>query len=298
LPPLNDSNLWFYPSHGVDDENAPDINPGAPMGNWGCKNLKGARWVRSGKMAAWGPDLEDEEAQRSRKRLKMMLPPPPRSPSPPILPHLERSPSPALIAPHVPPMTDHTTYTAFIMDKSVTHTFRSKLLEELENVTNGLIQGEATMKRALGKLWEAVRAAHDRRSPDDTPEALTFITKQEDDMQTDDDDKARRLARAPDLSPAVQKIFLPKNNRTAPQPFAEPNQYMIPRQPQDILDKSLVTLRELQDDGREYIERLQEIREYLGEIKAQRDVVWTHIRSRALSEMQNAAISAHDDLVA
>jgi hypothetical protein len=60
----------------------------------------------------------------------------------------------------------------------------------------------------------------------------------------------------------------------------------------ESLEKSLATLRELQDDGREYAERLQEIREGLGEVRAQRDCIWDMVRERVVMEMQDAAFSS------
>ena len=54
------------------------------------------------------------------------------------------------------------------------------------------------------------------------------------------------------------------------------------------LEKSPPTLRELQDDVREYMERLQEVRESLGDIRAQREV-WTMVRTSALQELQRVA---------
>jgi hypothetical protein len=56
--PLTDTNNWFYPSHGHEsDEDI--LEPGARGGNWGKKMIKGARWARRGKIAAWGPAMEE-----------------------------------------------------------------------------------------------------------------------------------------------------------------------------------------------------------------------------------------------
>ena len=60
----------------------------------------------------------------------------------------------------------------------------------------------------------------------------------------------------------------------------------------DTLEKSLATLRELQDDGREYVERLEEIREGLGEARTQRDGVWELVRKKAIQELRDVAASA------
>jgi hypothetical protein len=56
--PLSDPNSWYYPSHGHDSDDE-EIN--VQGGNWGKKHAKNARWVRRGKMIAWGPDMEDWE---------------------------------------------------------------------------------------------------------------------------------------------------------------------------------------------------------------------------------------------
>jgi hypothetical protein len=34
---------------------------GISRGNWGMKKAQSARWVRTGKMVAWGPGIEDWE---------------------------------------------------------------------------------------------------------------------------------------------------------------------------------------------------------------------------------------------
>lgn len=172
------------------------------------------------------------------------------------------------------------------MDKSNTHTFRSNLLDELEHVTNGLIEGEADMRRALGRLWKVMS-----EDPDETHGDPSVIPKQEDkdgDAE-DDDDRAQRLARAPDLTPPVHKLFLLSYPAGAPEGF-EPSHFSSPETQLDTLEKSLATLRELQDDGREYVERLQEIREGLGDVRLQRNSVWGLVRERAVKELHDAAL--------
>ena len=138
----------------------------------------------------------------------MLLPQEKRSPSPPNLPQFARSPSPPITAPYPTPITEHPSYTSFVMDRSVTHTFRSKLLDELESATNGLIEGEATIKRALGRLWEVIS-----EDPDRSLEGNSVVPKREDEDDQDDNDseehrRERRIARAPDLTPAAHKLFL------------------------------------------------------------------------------------------
>ncbi|KAI0050703.1 hypothetical protein FA95DRAFT_1555416 [Auriscalpium vulgare] len=277
--PSNDSNSWYYPSlrHDSDQEDAP-IDP--LMGNWGRKTGKGARWIRKGKMAAWGPGIEDWEAEdHARKRVKLLLPPERRSPSPPRLPHM-RSPSPPLTAPYALPTQQHLNYTSFVMDRGNTHSFRADMLEDLERATSGLVEGEATMKRALGRLWQVISEDPARPPADDK-----LVPKREDE---DEDAADERLARAPDLTPPAHKHFL-VSYPSGPPPVFEQSQFTHPEVQLETLEKCLSALRELQDDGREYVERLEEIREGLGDVQAQREAVWKMVRTNAVKELQSMA---------
>jgi hypothetical protein len=176
------------------------------------------------------------------------------------------------------------------MDKSVTHTFRSSLLDELEQVTNGLVEGEATLKRALGRLWQVMS-----ETPDKTEGNTTLVPKREDEDDDTDghDDQARRVARAPDLTPSTHRIFLTAFPQGIPSNTA--SHFSMPENQSSRLEKSLAILRELQDDGREYVERLSEIREGLADVRAQRNIIWNMVRERAVKELQEAAISTVRD---
>jgi hypothetical protein len=174
------------------------------------------------------------------------------------------------------------------MDKAVTHTFRSSLLDELEHATNGLIEGESVMKRALGKLWRVMG-----EDPDHNPGEPSLVPKREEEEldAEDQDDRNRRLARAPDLTLPVHKLFLLSYTNGGP-PVFEPSHFTSPEMQLESLGKSLATLRELQDDGREYVERLQEIRDGLGEVRAQRNGIWDMVRERVVLEMQDVAFGS------
>ena len=299
--PTKDSNSWYHPSlEGAsgDEEEPSDV----VKGNWGRKATKGARWLRKGKLAAWGPGVEEWEVcvtklfsemvfkvvfqadERARKRIRSLLPLDNRSPSPPVLPHL-RSPSPPLIAPYAALPTQHLNYTSFVMDRSVTHSFRSPMLEDLERATNGLIEGEASMKRAFGRLWEVLSKDPDQVRPKDV-----VIPKQEDESEgtSAEGERERRLARAPDLAPPTQKLFI-VSYPNGGSPVFDPSHFVHPDMQRENLEKSLSTIRELQDDVREYVERLEEIRESLGDLRAQRDEVWTTVRTTSLQELQRMA---------
>lgn len=173
------------------------------------------------------------------------------------------------------------------MDKAVTHSFRSSLLNELEQATNHLIEGEATMRKALNRLWQVV--AEDCDGPP------VLVLKREEDDDIDD-----RIARAPDLTPPTHKVFLPEPEDTSDQalqqaPPAPVNsaqaQAAAPSEKEKRLESAIAVIKELQDDGREYVERLEEIREGLGDVRAQRDVIWNMIRENSVKELQDAAFA-------
>ncbi|KAJ8084310.1 hypothetical protein AAF712_001118 [Marasmius tenuissimus] len=276
LLPLSDQNMWYYPSHGYDSEE--DIESMSPRGNWGNKHMPAARWARNGKITPWGPGMDDWEAEeRSRKRIKLLLPHSKRSPSPPTLSHLSRSPSPPLTAPY-PQAAPHISYSSFVMDKAVTRTFRSKLLDELEQATNGLIEGEATMKRALGRLWQVMSEDPDHNNP--------VIPKRED----EEPEANPQASNVPDLTPPIHKLFFVYPNSSSV--YGEQSHFTSPQHQQENLERAMAVLRELQNDGREYVERLQEIREGLGDIRAHRDGIWDMVRERAVHELQDAAFAA------
>jgi hypothetical protein len=60
--PSGDRNEWYYPSRPYDSDDD-ELQAGTPMGNWGRKHLKSARFVRKGKMAAWGPGREEYDVR-------------------------------------------------------------------------------------------------------------------------------------------------------------------------------------------------------------------------------------------
>ena len=161
------------------------------------------------------------------------------------------------------------------------------MLEDLERATNGLIEGEAGMKRAFGRLWEVLSKDPDQGRPKDV-----VIPKQEDESEgtNADGERERRLARAPDLGPPTQKLFI-VSYPNGGSPVFDPSHFVHPDMQRENLEKSLSTLRELQDDVREYVERLEEIRESLGDLRAQRDEVWTMVRMNSLQELQRMAVA-------
>lgn len=314
-----DESDWEYLSTLLQNEDT-ELPPGVKGGNWGNKLHEGARWVRRGKMAAWSPTRDDWEVgthvwlsrsiiysyticyqveERARKRIKRMLPSLARSPSPPRFSHL-RSPSPPLIAPYPPPITQHLSFTSFVLDPAAQHSFRSGMLSDLERATCGLVEGEAALRRAMGRLWEVLSDDSDTRARATEIRRSTTIPKQEDldgddgFSERDDESVGSDLhSTAPEMVSNLHRIFVnPHQDRFATQAghmlpaIYEPTPIMVAQQQEESLEKGLATLRELQEDGREYVERLEEIREGLGWVRSQKQGLWTVIRERALKEME------------
>jgi hypothetical protein len=172
------------------------------------------------------------------------------------------------------------------MDRSATHTFRSKLLEELEEATNGLIEGEAALRRALGRLWQVMSEDPDEKSEQSK---LSPVPKRED-VEGEGSAQAESLGGyMPDLTPPPHKLFLSYPPGTTP-PF-EQSHFSSPESQIETLDKSMVALRELQEDGREYVERLEEIRDGLGDVRAHRNAIWDIVRERSVKELRDSALT-------
>jgi hypothetical protein len=114
------------------------------------------------------------------------------------------------------------------------------------------------------------------------------VPKREDEDMDEDGDRELRLARAPDISPITHKLFLtrfPANNDSGYEPPSLEVQM-------ENMEKSFAVLREFQDDGREYIERLEEIRDGLGDVRRQQEAAWNIARRRAIDELREAVASS------
>lgn len=262
--------------HTKDDE----LPVGTKRGNWGRKLAQGAVFVRRGKLAAWSPNREDWEIEeRARKRIKRMLPAKPRSPSPLRLPHL-RSPSPPVMAPYPPPATQHLSFSSFVLDPAAQHSFRSAMISELERTTCGLVEGETPLRRAIGRLWEVLNDDPDflsRTVREDTRTATVTKTEDVEGEYTLTEregslDSEPLLPITPNLGSNIARVFLPTN---------DPHQ-------EEFIEKCLAALRDLQEDAREYVERLEEIRDGLGFVRSQKQALWTVIREHAIKEMNGA----------
>ncbi|KAG9011104.1 hypothetical protein FRB94_009247 [Tulasnella sp. JGI-2019a] len=319
--PADDKNEWYYPAaprpsaSGATDDDEAELLPGCSTGNWGKKHVKGARWVRRGKLADWGPSRAEWEAEeRSRKRLKTLLPPKAtrhRSPPLPVLPHL-RSPSPPLTAPYTLPPKAHTSYTSFILDHSVQHAYRNTTVQSLENTMTEFIEGEGALRMALGAFWRAMGSTSDlgttRKSEvssanggpsegDSSEKSLKHSVEPtlDDDLGGGDDDasmngssgaptKTNEELLVASLSPLRQMFVSTSPVEVGPE--NAPHATLHTASQHESLEWGIGILRDLADDAREYMARLEEVREECGKARAVRKEVWRIVREKALGEME------------
>ncbi len=66
-------------------------------------------------------------------------------------------------------------------------------------------------------------------------------------------------------------------------------------QQKDSFDWAVGALRDLADDAREYMERLEEVRDLTGRAEAIRDEVWKVVKERALEEMEEEERQEEED---
>lgn len=227
--------------------------------------------------------------ERARKRVKRLLPPADGSEPPsPRLPH-RRSPTPPSTAPYASPISIHPSFTSFVLDPSIQHSFHSNTISELERTASELIEGESALRRALGSLFRAmdVEADEDRRRFALPNKALTNGMPAQ-----NGEPKPEPNGDVEDAEASARALMLPIHRRfITPHPVPLPPIYesnMLINQDTQIetFEKSLAFLRELMDDGIEFTERLEEIREGLGTERAIRKGIWKAVRLRALQEME------------
>lgn len=233
----------------------------------------------------------------------------------PILPHL-RSPSPPVTTPFSLAPQQHTSHTASILDPNIGASFRSNLLHSLERSASELIQSEIALTRALGRFWTAItetatRISRERRhalleqqkqqqqeehqhqqqrapmevegeeNPEGTKEPSVFPPIPDHQLVELDDATTRNVI--------LRMFTLPTNMRldyVAPGGTSEIIS-VGPGPQAELVTRSMLAIRELQEDSKECMERLEEIREMLGKVKGMRDAVWAIMRSQAIAEMEN-----------
>lgn len=165
------------------------------------------------------------------------------------------------------------------------------MITDLEQATCTLIEGETQLRRAMGRLWQVLSDNADSRNRNGSSNQVP-ITKQEDsdeneNLTSDQGSNIDSINHGP-LYP-IHKLFLSipplgngSNTHAEAVSFEQAQRW---EHQEEILEKGLAVLRELQEDSREYVERLEEIREDLGLVRNQRQSVWTVVRERSLKEM-------------
>lgn len=217
--------------------------------------------------------------EKARQRLRRVMPQS-RSPTPeiPTLPHL-RSSTPPLTASYTHMPTISRDFTSFVLDPSVQHAFTSTHFISLQDTATELIAGEAAMRKAFGGLWRILQGDLQQRDPDSQDE--------DGDEEGDEDDvrvSLRRSRRDPTLPeiPPLADLFV------SPIPVAlggASDRYISSQSQLETFEWCLGVMRELADHGKEYLSRLEEIRNGLGEAGAVRSAVWQACRKTALDEM-------------
>lgn len=321
--PAEDRNAWYYPAAPrpatfVEGNNEQELDPGVPTGNWGNKHVKGARWVRPGKITPWGPGRAEWELEdRARKRLRNLLPDQSRASSPPLptLPHL-RAPTPPLVAPYAIPPKTHTSYTSMVVDPSVQHAYMNKTVASLGRTATEFIEGEGALRIALGALWQATAIDNKHPPPSNDDPAgegssgsprqsmevesvkLGSGPQNEADVRMNDPDvqmssgesgqqqpaKTQEELLVASLSP-LRQLFISTTPVTVPVDGA-PNATLASASQLESFEWAINVLRDLTDDTREYMDRLEEVRELTGKAGAVRKDIWRVIKEKALEELE------------
>ena len=225
--------------------------------------------------------------EKARKRLRRVLPRS-RSPTPeaPNLPHL-RPPTPPLIASYNDQPSIHRDFTSFVLDPSVQDAFTSTHIASLQDTATELIAGEASMRKAFGGLWRILQG--DLQRPEgESDEEVGEHEHDDEETVVDPADvraalkRARRGSALPQDIPPLAHLFV------SPNPVAlggANDRYISPQSQLETFEWCLGVMRELADHGKEYLGRLEEIRNGLGDARAVRGAVWTACRKTALDEL-------------
>lgn len=230
-----------------------------------------------------------------------------------------------MTAPYATSAPQHQTYTDATLDPHLLATFRSNLFVSLERSASELIQSEIALTRALGRFWAAVSETDHISAKNQRHEYLKEQQARHQEQQRLQEIRARLREPFPtEPNPYsngmhIDSDMLPLAGDLPPNPslhdsissrdcllglFTLPTSIRLeypagpggtaevisltPANQTEIVSRSIVNIRELQEDSKECMERLEEIREMLGKVKGLRDSVWNIVRSKAIEEMEAA----------
>lgn len=267
---------------------------------------------------------------RARKRLRNLLPdqPAPDSPPLPTLPHL-REATPPLITPYALPPKAHHSYTSLLVDPSVQHTYTNTTVNSLQRTATEFIETEGALRIALGALWQAM--AIDNGTPPAVSSGAGDASSSSQTVQSRHQsvDGGESLKHSADMAvdplPAANgdlRMVSP-SSASAPPPkspeellvssLSPSRQLFISTSPVTVGQEGVPSatlpsasqlesyewaigmIRDLGDDTREYMERLNEVRELSGHAGAARKEVWRVIKEKALEEMDEEAEPRDED---
>lgn len=247
---MNDLNAYYSPcspaSSSRDSLSPPP--PGASLlSNNNAKRLASARFIRKGKMCAWGPGYEEAEAtSRVRKRLKIsidsLLPeaaleagaPPPNDERARaraakrrreraearqslVLPHL-RSPSPPLSTTRLAPLLAlPRSFVDIAISPAMRHTLGEDGVEVgLMKTAGELLEGEKGLIQALGRLREVLRVGERELLQRDAAELEPPVREHTPEVQPDVEQDASLDVPSPKAVQPLDEVEMANGERASP----------------------------------------------------------------------------------
>jgi len=160
------------------------------------------------------------------------------------------------------------------------------MLGDINRAINNLIEGESAMKRAVGRLWQAV---YSMKKEEDTGGAAgssdvqkTYPSPPHANGDVPGDGNPFRAQENGDTMDAVDETM---QDTFENDDFNSDEVPKLPSLPAFVSPGLISAISELAGDSAEYVARLEEVREGLGFTLGQRDALWMTLREKALVEM-------------
>jgi len=160
------------------------------------------------------------------------------------------------------------------------------MLGDINRAINNLIEGESAMKRAAGRLWQAI---YSMKKEDTSGGAAgssdaqkTYPSPPHANGDMPGDGPLRAQENGDTLDPADETMQDTFENDD----FNSEEVPKLPSLPAFVSPGLISAINELAGDSAEYVARLEEVREGLGFTLGQRDALWMTLREKALVEMQ------------
>jgi len=174
------------------------------------------------------------------------------------------------------------------------------MLGDINRAINNLIEGEAAMKRAVGRLWQAVYSMKPEESagagPSETREAYPSPHANGDVFGGSKSSLGQVDAEMKPSMDGAEEVM--QDLSRDPLPNEDFNSEEVPKLhplPVFVTPGLMAAINDLAGDSAEYVTRLEEVREGLGFTLGQRDALWTTLREKALLEMQQQDILEEEE---